>query len=85
MDSRCLASPTGDSDYALYRHGGMSWAVPWVAGLYALACQVNPQVTPEIFWETARKTGVITKIQRDGKAVEFGPVVNPRGLLEALR
>jgi len=84
MDSRCLASPTGDSDYAFYRNGGMSWAVPWVAGLYALACQVNPQVTPEIFWETARKTAVITKIQRDGKAVEFGPVVNPRGLLEAL-
>ncbi|HKI19290.1 MAG TPA: S8 family serine peptidase [Isosphaeraceae bacterium] len=85
MDSRCIAGPTGDSDYAFYRNGGMSWAVPWVAGLYALACQVNPQVTPEIFWETARKTGVITKIQRDGKAVEFGPVVNPRGLLEALR
>ncbi len=85
MDSRCLASPTGDSDYAFYRNGGMSWAVPWVAGLYALACQVNPQVTPEIFWEAARKTAVITKIQRNGKAVEFGPVVNPRGLLEALR
>ncbi|MFI5457579.1 MAG: S8 family serine peptidase [Isosphaerales bacterium] len=85
MDSRCIASPTGDSDYAFYRNGGMSWAVPWVAGLYALACHVNPQVTPEIFWETARKTSVITKIQRDGKAVEFGPVVNPRGLLEALR
>jgi len=85
MDSRCIASPTGDSDYAFYRNGGMSWAVPWVAGLYALACQVNPQVTPEIFWEKARKTGAITKIQRDGKTVEFGPVVNPRGLLEALR
>jgi len=39
----------------------------------------------DVFWETARKTGVITKIQRDGKTVEFGHVVNPRGLLEALR
>jgi len=85
MDSRCLASPTGDSNYAFYRNGGMSWAVPGVSGLYALACQVSPQVTPEIFWETARKTAVITKIERDGKTVEFGPVMNPRGLLEALR
>jgi hypothetical protein len=85
MDSRCIASPTGESEYAFYRNGGMSWAVPWVAGLYTLACQVNPRVTPEIFWETARKTGVMTKTLRDGKAVEFGPIVNPRGLLEALR
>ena len=73
MDSRCLASPTGDSDYAFYRNGGMSWAVPWVAGLYALACQVNPQVTPEIFWETAHKTGAITKIRAMARPWSSGP------------
>jgi len=57
IDSRTTASPTGPSDYAFYRRGGLSWAVPWAAGLYALACQVRPDITPELFWEKAQETG----------------------------
>ncbi len=57
MDSRCTASPTGDGDYVFYRQGGWSWSIPYIAGLYALACQVNPEITPEIFWGAAIKTG----------------------------
>jgi len=57
MDSRCTASPTGNDDYVFYRQGGWSWSIPYLAGLYALACQVKPDVTPEIFWAAAIKTG----------------------------
>jgi len=57
MDSRTTASPTGVDRYAFYRLGGLSWSVPWAAGLYALACQVKPDLTPELFWKTALETG----------------------------
>ena len=57
MDSRATAAPTGEGDYAFYPQGGWSWVTPYLAGLYALACQVNPEVTPEVFWETALATG----------------------------
>lgn len=57
MDSRTTASPTGPKDYVFYRLGGLSWSVPWAAGLYALACQVKPDITPEVFWAKALETG----------------------------
>ncbi len=57
MDSRTTAGPTGAKDFAFYRFGGLSWAVPWAAGLYALACQVDPDMTPQVFWRTALETG----------------------------
>jgi hypothetical protein len=57
MDSRTAAASTGDEDYVFYRHGGWSWVTPYIAGLYALACQVKPDITPEVFWKTALETG----------------------------
>jgi hypothetical protein len=57
MDSRCTASPTGTEDFVFYREGGWSWSIPYIAGLYALACQVNPDISPEVFWAKAIETG----------------------------
>jgi len=62
MDSRSTASPTGPDDYVFYREGGWSWCVPYIAGLYALACQVRPDITPEIFWAKALETGDAVEI-----------------------
>jgi hypothetical protein len=85
MDSRCTASPTGPSDYAFYPEGGWSWSVPWIAGLYALACQVQPEITPERFWAEALRTGTTIHLKRDGRDVEFGTIANPVALIDALR
>jgi len=57
MDSRTTASPTGTGEYVFYREGGWSWSIPYIAGLYALACQVKPDLTPEVFWAQALQTG----------------------------
>jgi hypothetical protein len=57
MGSRSTASPTGPRDYVFYREGGWSWSIPYIAGLYALACQIKPAITPEIFWAKAIETG----------------------------
>lgn len=84
MDSRCTASPTGEHDYVFYREGGWSWSIPYVAGLYALACQVRPDVTPELFWKTALETGATIPLNIEGKAYPFGAIAQPERLLEKL-
>jgi len=84
MDSRCVASPTGNEVYVFYRQGGWSWSIPYIAGLYALACQVKPTVTPEEFWTTALKTGTTTEFEHEGKKYKLGKIVNPEKLILTL-
>ena len=85
MDSRTTASPTGTEDYVFYREGGWSWSIPYIAGTYALAAQVKPDITPEEFWETALQTGRTIQLQHDGKEYEFGVILDPQALIEELK
>jgi hypothetical protein len=85
MDSRTAASPTGNEDYAFMRAGGLSWTIPYAAGMYALAAQVRPDITPEVFWETALNTGTTIQVQQDGKEHDLGVILNPRALIEAIK
>lgn len=85
MDSRTLADPNGPRAYFFSRVGGQSWIVPWTAGLYALACQVYPAVTPELFWRTALDTADEVTFKKDGAERRLRQVVNPERLIAALR
>lgn len=85
MDSRTTASPTGTEDYVFYRSGGWSWSVPYIAGVYTLAVQVKPKITPEEFWQTALITGKTIQLEQNGKAYKFGVILDPPALIEALR
>ncbi len=83
MDSRCVAGPTGPEDYAFYRSGGFSWCAPYIAGLYALGCQVDPDLDPQTFYDAAMATGHpldVTALEPGAAAV----VVDPMALIEAL-
>lgn len=84
MDSRTTASPTGEDDYVFYRTGGWSWAIPYIAGLYALSCQVEPSITPDVFWNKALETGDTIKIQKDGRDYELKKIVNPEKLIKSV-
>ena len=84
MDSRTLASFTGADEHFFCRSGGWSWSIPYIAGVYALACQVEPKITPERFWELAMKTGRTIQLERDGKQVPFGPIIDPSALIDAI-
>jgi hypothetical protein len=84
MDSRCTASPTGKSDYVFYRDGGLSWAVPYIAALYTLCCQVNPNITPDEFLKAVLDTGDVVKIEKEGKKYDLGKIVNPEKLIEKI-
>ncbi|MHB8521961.1 MAG: S8 family serine peptidase [Limisphaerales bacterium] len=85
MDSRGVASPTGSDDYVFYSSGGWSWSVPWISGLYALGCQVRPDLTPELFWAEASKSGQTIHIRHADEDVAFGTIANPVALIESLR
>jgi hypothetical protein len=85
MDSRTTASPTGNSEYVFYREGGWSWSIPYIAGMYALAAQVNPKLTPELFWAQAMKTGRTIDLEHDGKTFHLGPILDPPALIDNLQ
>lgn len=59
MDARTFASYIGENEYSWFRYGGASWTVPYIAGLYAMALQVNPDTTPDLFWNTVEETADI--------------------------
>lgn len=85
MDSRTTASPTGTSDYVFYREGGWSWSIPYIAGVYALAAQVKPAITPNEFWQLALQTGQTIELNHAGKVIRFGPIIDPAALMIALQ
>jgi serine protease AprX len=74
--NKTVASHRGYDVYTFDRMGGMSWGAPYIAGLAALAYQVNPDIQPreiiQILIATTFKT-------------EAGPVVNPKGFIEKIR
>lgn len=85
MDSRTTASPLGTSEYTFSRVGGLSWAIPYVAGVYALAAQVDPAITPKQFWSLALETGQTIKVNLEGQAVPLGPIIDPVALIDAVQ
>ena len=59
MANRTFAEYTGKNEYTHVSLGSLSWTAPWLSGLYALCCQVKPDLTPELFMQTAFETGDI--------------------------
>ena len=84
MDSRAVAGPTGADGYAFYRAGGFSWVAPCLAGVYALALQVDPTLTPERFWALAMETGRTVEWKRGEEVLRLGPIVDPVAVVEAV-
>ena len=84
MDSRCVADPSGVEEYVFYSDGGWSWCTPYIAGLYAMACEVKRDITPYSFWAAALATGDTVTLSKDGRTYKFGKIVNPTKLIETL-
>jgi subtilisin family serine protease len=84
MDSRTTAGPGGDDEYTFYRQGGWSWAVPYIAGVYALAAQADPTITPDRFWSLALETGRTIDVEHEGQTFKLGLIIDPVALINAL-
>ena len=85
MDSRTTAAPTGINDYAFYRWGDQSWTIAYLTGMYALAAQVKPDITPEEFWAKALATGKTTQVLNAGKEYPLEIIIDPQALINALK
>ena len=75
-DYRTRASFRNDTDYIYEEEGGMSWEIPYLAGIAALALQKNPNFTFEEFNKLVISTA--TPIDKGFK------VINPTGILDSL-
>lgn len=75
--ARTYASAKGEDAYEFSVRAGSSWTAPWLAGMYALCCQVDPALTGEEFIEAALKTGSPT--------TEGVSVIAPAALIEAIK
>lgn len=74
--NRTTAYFAGPDDYMFWRDGGMSWTVPYLAGLAALAYQVKPYIKPEAIPALWMKTAARTP---------GGLIVNPLAFIEELQ
>ena len=81
--SKTVAQAGGRTDYGFYRMGGWSSVCPYIAGLYALACQVKLDITPEAFWKAALATGDPVPIEGD-KETYRGKRANPALLMKSI-
>lgn len=81
---RTYAEATGEDAYCYTRFGGWSAMEPYITGLYAMACQVKPDITPELFWKTALETGSVREVMRDGNKYP-ARMLSPVALIEKLQ
>jgi len=77
-DYRTVASSSRKRNQFFYEgKGGLSWSVPYLAGIFALALQVNPSIKQEEIAEIIDKTAIInTKGLR---------IINRKGIIEAVQ
>jgi Subtilase family len=79
-NSRAVASFTGKDDYHFFSRGRYSFALSYVAGVYALACQEDSSLTPKKFLKAAFETAEILAIQRKDKKYKIR-VINPKKII----
>jgi hypothetical protein len=74
--NRTTAFYSDPDDYMFWRDGGMSWTVPYLAGLAALACQVDPAIQPHTIVDLWLKTAQDTPA---------GRVIDPPAFIDAVQ
>ncbi len=73
--NRTLAGHLSPAHYRYSRMGGMSWGAPYIAGLAALAFQVDGSVRP---------AEIITFLRKTATRTGEGPIVNPAAFIAAV-
>lgn len=77
-DYRTMASSWNKEGQYMYNgRGGISWSVPYLAGIFALILQVNPNIKREEIAEIINKSAVINK-----KGLR---IVNPKGIIDLVK
>lgn len=77
IDQRTTASYKGEDKYTYWGNAGISWAEPYLAGVIAMALQINPDLKREEIYNLILKT-----------ATEFDAgkkIVNPKTFIEKVK
>lgn len=67
----------GEQSYAYWGTGGLSWSIPYAAGVFALGWQVNPELSNETMLSILNQTAYIKK---DGSKI-----INPVAFVDAVK
>jgi subtilisin family serine protease len=67
----------GDFSYQYCSRGGLSWAIPYCAGVLALGWQIQPEIGPEQMRELLFKSAYIHK--------SGNRIINPNGFIRLVR
>lgn len=59
-ESMSTASIASEDDYIYWGSGGLSWATPYLAGVFTLGLQVNPDIDPQQLYRIIVDTAVRT-------------------------
>lgn len=84
-DYRVVASPTGPEDYVQFAQGGEAWTVPYIAGLYTLGLQVNPNLTKWEFLKAWKETAEDKRCLYSGVTFPVSNFPNPEKLIHKLK
>ena len=77
-DYRTMASSWNKEGQYMYNgRGGISWSVPYLAGLFALILQINPNIKREEIAEIINKSATVNK-----KGLR---IVNPKGIIDLVK
>ena len=77
-DYRTMASSWNKEGQYMYNgRGGISWSVPYLAGLFALVLQINPNIKREEIAEIINESATVNK-----KGLR---IVNPKGIIELVK
>ncbi|MFH1457004.1 MAG: S8/S53 family peptidase [Patescibacteria group bacterium] len=77
-DYRTMASSWNKKGQYMYNgRGGLSWSVPYLAGLFALILQVNPNIKREEIAEITNESAVVNK-----KGLK---IINPKGIIDLVK
>lgn len=79
-NSRTLASEKDEKGYRFDPKGWSSRTMPYIAWLYALCCQVQPEINKEMFLDAVKKTAEIEEIE----GIKF-KIINPTALIKELK
>ncbi|MCG2725958.1 MAG: S8 family peptidase [Elusimicrobia bacterium] len=83
-NSRTAASFSGENNYHFLKSGKYSFAISYVAGVYALSCQADNGMTPKKFLNIAFETAGILPVQETGKKYEI-KIINPKKIIEKVK
>ena len=81
IEGKTVAYYQGDNEYQYVNYGGLSWAVPYIAGLYVLCCEVDPFMNYEKFIYVIEMTSLSLSSSYDNQLFRLDKIIQPEQVI----